>query len=673
MTQFKTLPIVAQDAWLKPVESVINRRHQNFLDAYHGICGYHGNLKNYASCHLYLGFHYDEEKQGWFFREWLPRAEEVYLIGDFNGWELCRNPLQKKENGIWEIFLPSAEWKTLTHNSHVKLYVKGANGWHQNIPAYITATWQNPETKDFSGLFWNPEKPFDWGGDTFNLSQIKDMLIYECHIGMAQEKAAVGTFNEFSETIIPRVKELGYTALQIMGLAEHPYYGSFGYHVSNFFAPSSRFGTPEDLKKLVKTAHENGLAVIMDIVHSHFVSNLLEGLNMLDGEDGLYSHWGERGDHPHWKSKLFDYGKEEVRRFLLSNIRYWMEEFHIDGFRFDGVTSMLYTHHGYVDDFGTYDNYFGNNVDSEAITYLTLANQLIHELNPTAITIAEEVSGMPGIAHSIEDGGFGFDYRMGMAIPDYWIKLLKTQADEKWDLDEMWTLLNNRLWNVKTVTYCESHDQALVGDKTIAFRLMDKNMYDQMAVSQNNLVIDRGIALHKLIRFFTICLGGQAYLNFMGNEFGHPEWIDFPREGNNWSYQHALRQWSLVEDQNLKYKFLENFDKAMLQFVKETALLHAGFAQLLSIDKKNMTIVFEHAGCVFLFNFHPQKSISDYAFPVKKAGKYKVVFNSDDMEFGGFNRLDKNTEYFTISNKYNLPYLKVYNLNRTAIVWKCVD
>ncbi|MDL2315275.1 alpha amylase C-terminal domain-containing protein [Bacteroidales bacterium OttesenSCG-928-C19] len=667
-----SLPIVERDPWLKPVESVINQRYADYLNTKQYICSQYGSLKQYATAHHELGFVYDKEQKGWFFRDWLPNSEQVFLTGDFNGWNMCRNPLSRKENGIWEVFLSDNEWQyQLVHGSRVKLYIKSQDGWNERIPAYIRFTSED-EKHNFSGVFWNPSQPFRWEDAGFSVKNIGELLIYECHVGMAQEKEAVGTFLEFVKNNIPRIKDLGYNTIQIMALAEHPYYGSFGYHVSNFFSPSSRFGTPEELKALVNEAHKAGIAVIMDIVHSHFVENVREGLNRLDGSDDLYCHAGERGNHPHWKSKLFNYGKNEVRRFLLSNIRYWMEEFHLDGFRFDGVTSMIYTHHGYVDDFGTYENYFGKEIDRDALIYLALANDLIHELNPDAVTIAEEVSGMPGVAVPTSDGGFGFDYRMGMAVPDYWIKILKDQTDEQWNLSEMWNMLTDRLWDIKTVTYCESHDQALVGDQTIAFRLVGTAMYDKMGIHDQSLIVDRGIALHKMIRLITMSLGGQAYLNFMGNEFGHPEWIDFPRQGNNFSYAHARRIWSLVDNPELKYRFLNNFDKACIQLLKEYHILNRGFAQQLWLDENNKTIIFSHGDLIFIFNWHGTASVADYKFVVPQAGKYKIVLNSDSKHFGGFGRIDEQTEFFTQPNN-NQHLLSIYNTSRTALVLEKVD
>jgi 1,4-alpha-glucan branching enzyme len=485
---------------------------------------------------------------------------------------------------------------------------------------------------------------------------------------MAQEKEGLGTYDEFTEKILPRIKKAGYNAVQLMAIQEHPYYGSFGYHVSSFFAPSSRFGTPEDLKNLISTAHSMGIAVIMDLVHSHTVKNLNEGLNQFDGSETQYFHAGARGEHPNWDSKLFDYGKTEVLQFLLSNIRYWLKEFHFDGFRFDGVGSMLYFHHG-DETIDTLDKYFNQGVEFDAVTYLQLANHLSHIINPRAVTIAEDVSGMPGLASPIEDGGIGFDFRLGMGIPDFWIKYLKDVPDEEWRMGEMWQVLNDRLPYVKTVTYCESHDQALVGDKTIAFRLMDKEMYFNMQSSDENIVVERGIALHKMIRLITVSLGGQAYLNFMGNEFGHPEWIDFPREGNDWSYKHARRQWSLMDNPLLRYHYLSDFDRAMVKLIKDAKLLSTLYANQLNCDENNKILIYERAELIFLFNFHTSASIPGYEFAVPEAGNYKIILSTDNVKFGGHGRIKEDMQYTTrFDEATSTNRLSIYSTNRTALV-----
>ncbi|PKP53401.1 MAG: 1,4-alpha-glucan-branching enzyme [Bacteroidetes bacterium HGW-Bacteroidetes-1] len=664
----KKLSLVENDAWLEPVNQAVNERYERYLSRLQHIDTFYGSLHAFASGDNLFGLNYDKGRKGWWYREWAPAAEQLYLMGDFNGWNRNNHPLTNNGRGIWEIFLDDKTYKKIfVHGSLLKVIVHSDLGETEHIPVYMKRVVQDETTKDFSGQLWQPAKPYIFKHTSPKLYKVEPLLIYETHVGMAQEREGLGTYNEFRKDVLPKIVKAGYNAIQLMAIAEHPYYGSFGYHVSSFFAPSSRFGTPEELKALVDEAHGLGLQVIMDIVHSHTVKNTREGLNLFDGTDYQYTHPGSRGEHPQWDSKLFNYGKDEVLQLLLSNLRYWLEDFQFDGFRFDGVTSMIYFHHGNGVTFDDPHKYFTDGVEFDAITYLQLANHLIHTINPHSISIAEEVSGMPGLCKPIDEGGIGFDYRLGMGLPDFWIKLLKDQSDDVWDIQEMYHTMTNRLFDIKTIAYAESHDQAMVGDKTIAFRLMDKDMYEFMSKETNNLVIDRGIALHKMIRLFTLTLGGEAWLNFMGNEFGHPEWIDFPREGNGWSYRHARRQWSLAEKKYLKYHWLSDFDKAMVSFAKRTHIMTSQPPWLLSADVENKTIVFERKNLIFVFNWHPSNAIPDYEIPLKETGDYRVVLNTDDKAFGGFDRVDNTLNYPSYIREDKV-FMKIYNVNRAALV-----
>ena len=676
MPEKPTLKFVADDEWLHPVEDEINRRYAMYISRLENIKKSSGSLVDYANGYRYFGWQRDELMKGWWFREWLPEAKDVYIFGDFNHWQRTELRLQRSRDGVWSIFLPDAMYADrLTDGSLYKMHVHGENGWRDRIPAYAKRVVQDDETKNYTAQFVI-DRPYDWKHDDFTAPKVGELLIYEAHVGMAQEREGVGTFAEFRDEVLPRIKAAGYNAVQLMAIAEHPYYGSFGYHVSSFFAPSSRFGTADELRSLIDRAHELGIAVIMDLVHAHYVKNFDEGINELDGSKHHYSKEGGAGYQQYWDSMIFDYGKREVEHFLLSNVKYWLDEYHFDGYRFDGVTSMLYHHHGYVE-FDCRERFFDDGVNRDAIVYLALANTLIHDFRSDAITIAEDVSGMPGTCIKSEDGGMGFDYRLGMAIPDYWIKLLKEQKDEDWNIWEIWSVMTNRLPSVRTVAYAESHDQALVGDKTIAFRLMDKEMYFAMDRASENLVIDRGMALHKLIRLMTISTGGEAYLNFMGNEFGHPEWIDFPRAGNEWSYKHARRQWSLAENGFLRYSQLAEFDRAMIEMVKEYGVMGDGYPYNHMMDEHNKTMVYSHRGLVFVLNWHPTASIPDYELRVPWAGKYKVVFSSDEKRFGGHDRADVTGEHFTTThrNEDGTEYytINIYNTSRTGIVLRLCE
>jgi 1,4-alpha-glucan branching enzyme len=658
--------IYQTDPWLEPYAKAIEARHERILAEKRKLAG-DGPLGDAANNHLYYGLHHT--KDGWVIREWAPNASRIYLIGDFNNWK--RTPdyaLQPVGSGNWELRLGEM---FLSHGCLYKLWIEWPGGGGERIPAYATRVVQDPETKVFCAQVWDPV-PYEWKHRT--PGKRPHPLIYECHIGMSGEKEGVSTFDEFRTNVLPRVKRLGYDTLQIMALQEHPYYGSFGYQVSSFFALSSRFGTPEEFKRLVDEAHAAGIAVIMDIVHSHAVGNEAEGLGKLDGDESLYFYKGDAGHHPAWGTRCFDYGKDEVKYFLLSNCKYWMQEYHLDGFRFDGVTSMLYWNHGLGADFGDYALYFNEGVDENAVCYLGLANMLIHELNPKALTIAEDVSGMAGLAAPFNAGGVGFDFRMAMGIADHWIKWIKELSDEQWSMGGIWWELTNKRADEKTVSYAECHDQALVGDKTIIFRLIDKEMYFSMRKDQPNPIVDRGVALHKLIRLATAATCGGGYLTFMGNEFGHPEWIDFPREGNGWSYKHARRLWSIADNRELRFHGLEEFDEAMIHFLKKEKLLSAT-PELLTADEEKKVLIFRRENCIFALNFNPQGSFQDYGFAAPE-GEYEMAFSSDDPRFGGFGRLEGPQRHVSVAGRCpngNQAYdhtLYLYLPCRCAIVLK---
>ena len=660
--------IYQTDPWLEPFRGAIDARHYRILDMRRHIAG-DGLLKDAVNNHLYYGLHRSAEG-GWVFREFAPNANKIYLIGDFNNWKRTdAYALQPLGQGNWELKLPEM---FLRHGQLYKLYMEWPGGAGERIPSYATRVVQDEVTKVFSAQVWAPDKPYVWKHG--HAGKRPHPMIYECHIGMATEKEKVGTFEEFRRDVLPRVKALGYDTIQIMALQEHPYYGSFGYQVSNFFALSSRFGTPEEFKALVDDAHGKGIAVIMDIVHSHSVDNVAEGLSEFDGRDNLYFYSGPQGHHPAWGSRCFDYGKDETKYFLLSNVKYWMEEYHMDGFRFDGVTSMLYWDHGLGKDFGNYSLYFDEGVDENAVTYLSLATQLVKEMNPAGFTIAEDVSGMAGLAAPFNAYGVGFDFRMSMGVADHWIKWIKERPDEQWSMGEIWWELTNKRVDEKTISYAECHDQALVGDKTIIFRLMDKEMYFAMNKASRNDIVDRGIALHKLIRLVTAATAGDGYLNFMGNEFGHPEWIDFPREGNGWSFKYARRQWSLADNGLLRYGCLRDFDAEMVRLIRQEGLL-AERPVLLTADEEKKILIFKRKNCIFALNFSPAGSYVDYGVSAP-AGAYVQVLDSDQPEFNGFGRLAKGERHVTIPEKCpngNQAFdhtLKLYLPARCAMVLK---
>ena len=631
------LKIFDYDAGLLPYREDLEQRMINYESKRGEILGDGETLLDFANGHEYFGFH--RVNGGWVYREWAPAADAMYLTGDMVSWDMKALPMRRLDGGVFEVYLDGEN--ALWDGCHVQAIVEKDSKLLRRVPLYIRRVLQDKDTYLWCGVVVD-EPEYNWKIKSFTPQ--KQLFIYECHIGMAQEREGIGSYNEFRENILPRIKDAGYNTIQIMAVMEHPYYASFGYQVSSFFAASSKYGTPYELKMLIDEAHRLGIAVLLDLVHSHAVGNEGDGLNMFDGTVTQFFHEGARGDHSAWGTKLFNYDKNEVLRFLLSNLRFWLEEYNFDGFRFDGVTSMIYHDHGLGTAFTDYSKYFSLNTDTEAITYLQLANELIREVKPRAITIAEDMSAMPGMCLPIEEGGIGFDYRLAMGTPDLWIRIIKERRDEDWSMWQIWCELTSRREGEKYIGYAESHDQALVGDKTIIFRLCDSEMYTAMSKSSDSYIIDRGIALHKMIRLVTMSLSGEGYLNFMGNEFGHPEWIDFPREGNGWSHFYCRRQWHLVDDKGLRYRDLFEFDREMLSLAKKRHIF-AKKPNVLFVDEEKKVMGYERGGVTFVFNFHPTAPYNDYFVKTSSSGKYRVALSTDEARFGGWDRVSTDYVY----------------------------
>ena len=661
--------LMEKDPYLTPYAGEVRMHLDRYNDRRYDLCG-ERPISEFANGHRWFGFHRTET--GWVFREWLPGADAAWLTGDFNLWEKFDHPLKNVGNGVWEIELEGRD--ALKHGQYVKLIVGRQGISFERIPAWIGRCVMDESTKTLCGQIWMPDAPFHWtDGDYYAKRRPESPMIYEAHIGMAQEHGHVGSYREFADETLGWIKYAGYNTIQLMAIQEHPYYASFGYQVTNFFAPSHRYGTPDDLRYLIDKAHGMGLSVLLDVVHSHACPNVGEGLNELDGTDEQYFLGGGRGWHDAWRTRLFDYGRHEVLHFLLSNLKYWMEEFHFDGFRFDGVTSMMYENHGMCA-FGSYDDYFSMNTNVDARIYLMLANELIHGVNPEAMTVAEDMSGFPGMCLPLEYGGVGFDYRLAMGIPDIWIKLVKDQMQEDWNMLYLWHELTSQRPGEMSIGYAESHDQALVGDQSLMFRLAGAEMYTGMEKSYHSYSMDRAIDMHKVIRLITCTLAGNGYLNFIGNEFGHPEWVDFPREGNGWSHHYARRQWSLVRNDDLKYQWLADFDRAMTWLVNTHRLHCSGAAESLWIDDERKLILFERGGLLFAFNLHPTWSQESVFVNCRVTGPggYKVVLSTDEAAFGGQGNVSKDYVYPAEETDFGFG-IRLYLPCRTGVVLEKVQ
>ncbi|RMZ91720.1 hypothetical protein DV736_g1042, partial [Chaetothyriales sp. CBS 134916] len=668
------LGILQLDPWLEPFTSSLRSRYAKAQKWVKDINEHEGGLDKFSRGYERYGF-VVADNGDITYSEWAPNAQEASLIGDFNGWDRNVTPMSRSAYGVWSVTLPAKDGvPAIPHNSKVKISMLIPGGERiERLPAWISRVTQELSVSPaYDAVFWNPPKSEKYVFKNSRPPQPASVRIYEAHVGISSPETRVATYKEFTKNMLPRIHHLGYNVIQLMAVMEHAYYASFGYQINNFFAASSRYGTPDDLKELIDTAHGLGITVLLDVVHSHASKNTLDGLNMFDGSDHLYFHEGAKGRHELWDSRLFNYGNHEVLRFLLSNLRFWMEEYRFDGFRFDGVTSMLYSHHGIGTGFsGGYHEYFGPSVDEDGVVYLMLANEMLHTLYPNCITIAEDVSGMPGLCVKVSLGGLGFDYRLAMAVPDMFIKLLKEKKDDEWDIGNIAFTLTNRRHGEKTIAYAESHDQALVGDKTLMMWLADAEIYTHMStLTPFTPTIERAMALHKMIRLITHGLGGEGYLNFEGNEFGHPEWLDFPREGNNNSFWYARRQLNLTEDSLLRYKFLNEFDRQMQMTEEKYGWLHAPQAYISLKNEVDKVIVFERAGLLWIFNFHPTKSFTDYRVGVQESGVYRIVIDTDAKDVGGLGRVAHETRYFTTDLEWNnrRNFTQVYLPTRTAIV-----
>ncbi|XP_077150188.1 1,4-alpha-glucan-branching enzyme isoform X1 [Ranitomeya variabilis] len=669
--------LLDQDPYLRPYKRDFQRRYALFEDLLNKLEGFEGGLEKFSRSYQSFGIH-SQPDGGIYCKEWAPGAEAVFLTGDFNDWNPFSHPYKKLDFGKWELYIPPKEDKSpiVHHGSKIKVVIKTKSGEViYRISPWAKYVFQEEKKVVYDWVHWQPVDSYTCKYE--RPRRPNSIRIYEAHVGIASPEGKIASYKNFTHNVLPKIKDLGYNCIQMMAVMEHAYYASFGYQITSFFAASSRYGSPDDLKELVDVAHSMGIQVLLDVVHSHASKNSEDGLNQFDGTNSCFFHDGPRGNHDLWDSRLFDYSNWEVLRFLLSNLRWWIDEYGFDGFRFDGVTSMLYHHHGIGSGFtGDYNEYFGLQVDEDSLVYLMLANHMIHSLYPDCITIAEDVSGMPALCCPVTQGGGGFDYRLAMAVPDKWIQILKELKDEDWNMGDIVHTLTNRRYNEKCIAYAESHDQALVGDKTLAFWLMDAEMYSNMSVmSPLTPVIDRGIQLHKMIRLITHALGGEGYLNFIGNEFGHPEWLDFPRKGNNESYHYARRQFHLTDDNFLRYRFLYAFDRDMNRLEEKFGWLSSPPAYVSTKHEGDKIIAFERANLLFIFNFHPYKSFTGYRVAVDTPGKYMIALDTDSGEYGGHERINHRTEFFTENQPYNNRQysILIYIPCRVALVLRNVD
>ena len=640
-----------QDQELREYHPFLVARGERYAKEAERIKALYGSLHAYANLHTNLGYHLVQEngKNIWLWREYMPGAKTIWLTTEKQRFQRHAHlKFTPCEDGFFELRL---EEKELSHGLYVELRVEpksfeiynpeGFPTTLKRIPAFANWVEQNKEMPaQWCARIWHPKKPYQFQypkppKPTF-------LRIYEAHVGMAQSDTkhineSYGSYTDFANDILPHIKDAGYTTVQLMAIPEHPLYRSFGYQVSNYYAPSSRFGDINSCKAMIDTAHKLGLQVILDITHAHSCANTEQGLCNYDSTAYFFTDQMNQ-----WGTPTFDFSKEMTRRFLLSNLRYWMEEFQFDGFRFDAVGNMLYKDFGRDDTFEhTGRCFYGKDgkprTNEAGELYLCLANDLVHTISQEAFTIAEEFSGMPGLTCAPSDGGLGFDARFAMGIPDYWEKCIKNPQD----LGSLWYEMNNHRPYDRTISYVECHDQCINGDDAMIWRLLGDDMYTTMLRGIDSWNISRGLAYYRLMRLITLSTADLGYLNFMGNEFGHPEWLDAER--------HAHRQWRLATDERLKYACLAAFDLAQMKMVATYLTDFATPPLFRYIHEDKRLLAFERGHLLFAFNFHETAAYDDILFAVTP-GKYTEILSSDDSTYAGHDNLritDPKVEHFT--------------------------
>ncbi|KAK7287576.1 hypothetical protein RIF29_00857 [Crotalaria pallida] len=558
----------------------------------------------------------------------------------------------------------------IPHGSKYRVYFNTPNGPLERVPAWATYVQPAVDGTQAYAIHWEPppEHVYKWKNTSPKVP--KSLRIYEAHVGISGSEPKISSFNEFTDKVLPHIMETGYNAIQLIGVVEHKDYFTVGYRVTNFYAVSSRYGTPDDFKRLVDEAHGLGLLVFLEIVHSYAAADENVGLSMFDGSNDCYFHSGKRGQHKFWGTRMFKYGDPDVLHFLLSNLNWWIVEYQVDGFQFHSLSSMIYTHNGFASFTGDLEEYCNQYVDKDALLYLILANEILHALYPNIITIAEDATFYPGLCEPTSQGGLGFDYYVNLSVSEMWSTFLESVPDNEWSMTKIVnTLVSDRAYADKMLMYAENHNQSISGRRSFAeilFGEIDEHSHHY----KESLV--RGSSLHKMIRLITLTIGGRAYLNFMGNEFGHPKRVEFPTSSNNFSYSLANRQWDLLAKEGLN-RDLFSFDKDMMKLDENARVLSRRFPYLHHVNDSSMVISYIRGPLLFIFNFHPTDSYDNYSIGVEEAGEYQVILNTDEIKYGGQGCL-KEDQYFqkTVSKRVDglRNSLEVPLPSRTAQVYK---
>ncbi|KAI8557559.1 hypothetical protein RHMOL_Rhmol04G0020000 [Rhododendron molle] len=483
----------------------------------------------------------------------------------------------------------------IPHGSKYRVYFNTSDGPLERVPAWAPYVVPDADGNQAFAVHWEPPPEYTYKWKHKHPEVPKSLRIYECHVGISGLEPKIASFNDFTEKVLPYVKEAGYNVIQLIGLVEHKDYFTIGYRVTNLYAVSSRYGTPDDFKRLVDEAHGLGLLVFLDIVHSYSAADEMVGLSLFDGSNDCFFHTGKRGHHKFWGTRMFKYGDVDVLHFLLSNLNWWVVEYHIDGLQFHSLASMIYTHNGFASLSGDMEEYCNQYVDKDALMYLILANEILHALHPKIITIAEDATLYPGLCEPTSQGGLGFDYFVNLSASEMWSSLLGNVPDCDWNMSKIVsTLIGNKHSADKMLLYAENHNQSISGGCSFGEILLGE---PREHASDRKASILRGSSLHKMIRLISFTIGGHAYLNFMGNEFGHP--------------------------------------KDMMNVDEKERILSRGLPNIHHVNDTTMVISYLRGPLLFIFNFHPTTSYERYSVGVEEAGEYQVILNSDEKRYGG--------------------------------------
>lgn len=559
-------------------------------------------------------------KEGVYFSVYAPNAQEVYVVGDFNDWKEWDTPLTKLgPGGIWAAFVEGA-----CEYQYYKFFIKSATGETlYKADPYANYAEKRPGTAsriyNLEGFEWADEK---WLEEREKKDMFKQPLaIYECQIGSfmkhpGREDGAYYSYKEFADKIVDYCKEMKYTHIELMGIAEHPFDGSWGYQVTGYYAPTSRYGEPKDFMYLVNTLHKNGIGVILDWVPAHFAKDA-HGLANFDGSP-VYEHPDPRlGEHPEWGTKIFNYSKTEIVNFLIANVFYWINEYHIDGIRVDAVASMLYLDYGKKE--GQWvPNKYGGNKNLDAIEFFKHLNSIVHKKHPGFMTIAEESTAWPKVTGIVEEDGLGFSYKWNMGWMHDFCQYMKLDPFFRKDnhYDMTFAMSYNEYENYILPL---SHDE-VVHLKCSMVEKMPGYKVDKYANLRTGYTFMFGHCGKKLL--------------FMGQDFG---------QEREWSEEREL-DWFLLE--NPLNKGLKDYVGKLLEIYREYPCMYTddnswkGFEWINADDKDRSTYSFirrtqaDSRCLLFITNMTPMKW-EGYKLGVPKEGTYKLLLNSDEVKYGG--------------------------------------